>query len=584
MIDRSFPLSKAARILLKLQFWLIPALGAIESYFPVSAQIALPRQPIRFPLPPRQPTPVPLPETLPTVPFEYELPSVPPFEQELNIPGTITVKRFEFVGNTAFSARQLAKATAPFLDRPITFAELLQAEAAVTKLYTDAGYINSGAVIPAGQSFSPKGAVIKIQVVEGSIEDIRVSVEGRLNPGYIKSRLAEATSTPLNQNRLLSALQLLQLNPLVERISADLSAGSRADLSILTVRVKEADTLSGEIFLNNGRVQSIGSFERGVRLTENNLTGNGDSLSFEYANTDGSNSYYARYALPVNPQNGTIEVSTQYSNSWVIQSPFDRLNITGYALYYDLTYRQPVIQTPTQEVALGITLGREEIKNNLLGVGFPLSPGADDDGRTNVSVIRFFQEWTQRSNNDVLALRSQFNYGIDAFDATIQNIPPDGRFFDWLGQLQYVRLLTRDTLLVLRSSLQLATDPLVPIEQFPLGGLYSVRGYRQDLLLTDNGLFSSAEVRLPLLRIDEVKGLLQIIPFLDFGVGWNNFRNPIPTPRNNTLMSVGLGLQYQMNDKFNARVDWGIPLIDFRLPGNNSPEQSIYFTVNYRFF
>jgi len=40
--------------------------------------------------------------------------------------------------------------------------------------------------------------------------------------------------------------------------------------------------------------------------------------------------------------------------------------------------------------------------------------------------------------------------------------------------------LAPDTLLLVRGNVQLADRALVPIEQFSLGGLESVRGYRQD--------------------------------------------------------------------------------------------------------
>ena len=72
------------------------------------------------------------------------------------IPDSIIVKEFIFQGNTAFSDAELAKLTQDYTGRPLTFAELLEVESAVTKLYNDAGYINSGATIPADQSFSPE--------------------------------------------------------------------------------------------------------------------------------------------------------------------------------------------------------------------------------------------------------------------------------------------------------------------------------------------------------------------------------------------------------------------------------------------
>ena len=183
-----------------------------------------------------------------------------------------------------------------------------------------------------------------------------------------------------------------------------------------------------------------------------------------------------------------------------------------------------------------------------------------------------------------MALRSQFSFGLGILDATTNDNPPDGRFFEWRSQGQYVRLLAPDTLFVFRSAFQLSTDPLVPLEQLTLGGLNSVRGYRQDFFLTDNGIFASAEVRLPILRVSEIEGLLQIAPFIDYGTGWNDPDNPIATPSPNTLVSLGLGLIWQMGDRLNARLDWGLPLTEFKIQGNTISQQSLYFSVNYKLF
>lgn len=543
-----------------------------------------PTQSIPFILPPKLPDPIPLPQSPPSTPLELPPTTVPSPQQDSGLPQSITVMRFEFEGNTAFNDEALRSVTAPFTDKPLSFTQLLQAEAAVTRLYTDAGYINSGAVIQAGQVLSPEEAVVKIEIIEGGVEDIKVTVQGRLNANYVRSRLAIATSKPLNQNRLLEALQLLQLNPLIKKIFADLSVGTRPELSILSVKVEEEDSFSMGLFSDNGRVPSIGNVQRGVRLNQENLLGFGDSLSLEYANTDGSDAVSVDYTFPLNPENATLKLTSRITNTEVIEEPFERLDIEGDSLYLDISVRQPVIQTPTQELAFGLTFSRQESNTSVLGVGFPLSPGANDNGETRLSVLRLFQEWTRRGSQDVLSLRSQFSFGIDLFDATINDGPPDGKFFEWQGQGQYVRSLAPDTLFVLRSNLQLTSRPLVPLEQYNLGGLYSVRGYRQDLFQTDNGVFLSAEARFPVLRIDWLDGLLQVVPFTDFGVAWNDDDNPLPTPSPNTLSSVGLGLQWQMGTDFTARFDWAIPITDIESQGGRDPEESFYFTLNYRFF
>ena len=525
--------------------------------------------------PPQQPIPTPSPS--------LETPPKPPAsEPRPDIPGNITVKKFEFEGNTVFSNQKLSEVTAQFTNKPITFAELLQVEDVVTKLYTDAGYINSGAVIPADETLSPEGAVVKVQIVEGGIEEIKVTGTRRLNPGYVRSRIALGISTPLNRYRLLEALQLLQLNPLIKNVSADLSAGSRPEQSLLEVKVKEADSFHTEFFADNGRVPSVGSFRRGLRISQDNLLGFGDSLSARYANTDGSDALDLSYTVPLNARNGTLSLSGGFANTNVIEPPFKRLNITGDYSYIDLSLRQPVIQTPTQELALGLTFSREESNTTLLGENFPLSPGSNDNGETRLSVLRFFQDYIQRSPQQVFSLRSQFSLGVGWLDATVNSQPPDSRFFSWRGQGQYVRLLAPDTVLELRSDLLVSTRSLVPLEQFSLGGLQSVRGYRQDLYLSDNGFFASAEVRFPILRVKEVEGVLQLVPFVDFGTAWNSSGQPNPSPNNrNTLVGLGLGLQWQMSNLFTARVDYGIPLIDIKSSDRTLQEQGLYFSLNY---
>jgi hemolysin activation/secretion protein len=104
-----------------------------------------------------------------------------------------------------------------------------------------------------------------------------------------------------------------------------------------------------------------------------------------------------------------------------------------------------------------------------------------------------------------------------------------------------------------------------------------VRGYRQDIRLTDNGAFASAEVRLPILRIPEWDGVLQVTPFVDVGTAWNNGEIDDPDP--SSLASLGLGLQWQQGDRITARLDWGIPLISVDSEDDTLQENGVYFSI-----
>jgi hemolysin activation/secretion protein len=480
-----------------------------EGNFFQSQQLPLPQD-----VQPPPPTPVPTPKPpQPLPPLEDLLPpSRPTPTPSEPIPGklpeTIIIKRFEVIGSTVFSPEELAEVLAKFTNKPISLTEVYQARTAITELYIKRGYITSGAYLPPQ---TMEDGVVRIQVVEGTLEDIQVTGTRRLRRNYIRSRLGRATEPPLNRERLLEALQLLQLNPLIQNLSAELTAGTRQGASILQLKIQEAQTFSSQIVLDNRRSPSVGSFRRRLQVNEANLLGFGDGLSLAYTNTDGSNSFDASYTFPLNSRNGTLSFYYGTTSSDIIERPFNELDIQSASRYYELIFRQPVIQTPTQEFALGFIASRREsdISSRLFqpDIGLPpneLSPGADEEGRTRVSALRFFQEWTSRNTREVIAARSQFNIGLGALNATINSNPPDSRFFSWQGQAQWVRLLARDTVLLLRADMQLASRALLPIEQIGLGGLDSVRGYRQDFLLTDNAAFASAEVQVPVLRVPQI--------------------------------------------------------------------------------
>ena len=116
-----------------------------------------------------------------------------------------------------------------------------------------------------------------------------------------------------------------------------------------------------------------------------------------------------------------------------------------------------------------------------------------------------------------------------------------------------------------------------------IGGLNSVRGYRQNLFLLDNGVFASVEGRIPILRVFNEQGVLQIVPFVDFGTGWNNEPGRFFEDAD-TVVSTGLGLRWRWNEYLSARVDFGIPLVSVGNIRSGFADQEVFFSVVIRPF
>lgn len=178
---------------------------------------------------PLSPTPFP-PAPPPLTPPASSTPLIPQRSLQPNNFVKIKVQGFRFQGNTVFNNQELEKVLSNFVGQEITFADLSEISDKVTDYYVEQGYINSGAYIGVAQNQSLKvdNAIVTVSIVEGRIEKINIVGGNRLH-NYIRARIPQPI---LNSKRLLLALQLLQQDPLIEKITASLKEGSKPSQAI----------------------------------------------------------------------------------------------------------------------------------------------------------------------------------------------------------------------------------------------------------------------------------------------------------------------------------------------------------------
>ncbi|NJM67362.1 MAG: ShlB/FhaC/HecB family hemolysin secretion/activation protein [Acaryochloris sp. RU_4_1] len=495
------------------------------------------------------------------------------------MPESVEVEGFVFKGNTVYGDQELLIIAAPYLQGPQTISDLQELTQKITDFYANAGYTATLATLSEQENskVTPKKAIITILITEGKIKTIDIKGAERLE-GYVRDRLPKL-NTIVNEDEILEDIRLLQADRLIEMISASLVPSAYRNQLSLDVEVKPAKQRSLAFILDNDRSPSVGTFQRSVEFTDRNLLGFGDNLNLRYGNTDGSDSVQFFYSIPVNSENGTFVFKYFYGSSEVVEEPFDIIDISAVADLAEVSFRQPIFRKArpdsVEEFALNLTFGHETSSFTLLGIPFPVSRGSDEFGRTKTSVLRFSQEWLKQSSENIFFARSQFNFGLPILGATINATGPDSRFFALRVQGFWARKLLENWTFALRSELQLADRSLVPSEQFVLGGFSSVRGYRQNSLLGDNGWLGSVELGIPL--YSGSVGNLSLAPFFEVGTVWDNAPQFIPTP--STLASTGLGLRFQAKNCLSARLDWGIPLIN--VPENRSSlqESGIHFSI-----
>ncbi|MDJ0535255.1 MAG: ShlB/FhaC/HecB family hemolysin secretion/activation protein [Xenococcaceae cyanobacterium MO_207.B15] len=452
----------------------------------------------------------------------------------------------------------------------------------ITKFYIDDGYINSRAILYSSQD---------ILIDEGQV-DVIVQGTNRLRK-YVRDRITPAAN-PFNTRDIEDSLRLLKVDPLVENIEATLKPNEETNTSELIVNVTAAKSFFGSFGIDNYSPPSVGSEKLNFNLGYRNLTGIGDTLAIAYNPRieafDGTYNLGFNYQAPLNSMNGTLELGVSIDRNEVVEGDFESLDIRGESETYSITYRQPLILNPREELALSIGFSYRDGQTFTFQGGFPFGIGPDEDGISRTSVFNLGQEYTLRDTSGAWGFRSLFRIGVDIFDATDNDVPdengdypPDGQFFSWLAQIQRVQVLNNNNFLIIQADLQLTPHSLLPSEQFAIGGGQSVRGYRQNVRSGDNGFRFSIEDRITIAKNDAEQPVFVIAPFFNMGAVWNVENNPNQVPDDNFVAALGLGLLWQPVEGLNLRLDYAPPLIDLDDRGDNVQDDGLHFSVNYSF-
>lgn len=519
------------------------SLLTIFACFEANAQVLAPIDPTgRSGDPPRPREEEPRPPAIAPPIILPPAPIVP--KEKFGIPPVRTlVREIRVIGSTVFSAEELAKVTAPYQNRELTAEDLEALRIALTLLYVNRGYVNSGAILP-DQTITD--GVMTFRIVEGELTQVELEGNHCFRSSYLEKRFSLAAGPPLNINSLQERLQLLLEDPRISRLNAQLRPGLRPGEGVLNVLVEERTPYKLWLDFNNYQSPSVGEKRGIITLEHQNLTGNGDIATARYGRSKGLDPLLDfRYSLPFTAYDTTLSLQYRKNSFANIEEPFVDLDIKSKSDIYGITLRQPIYRTLNSEVALDLTGEYLSHKTFLLGVPFKLTPGANQQGESFVTALRPGLEWVYRTQNQVIAARSRLSFGLDALGATINNNgEPDGRFVAWLGQFQWVRRLpVLDTQLIFRTDVQLSDDALLSLEQIAVGGRYSVRGYRETTLLRDSALLTSLEMRVPLIRNTRWADYLELASFIDFGRAWNK-RQPTPDPPD--ISSVGVGIRWAL--------------------------------------
>jgi hemolysin activation/secretion protein len=522
-------------------------------------------------------------EPLPETPPESQAQRRPP---RLSAGPAFFLRGVKFEGNTAVTDEALAAVAAPFTGREVSASDLQELRYALTEYYVQRGYINSGAILPDQDVVD---GTVTYRIVEGRLSEILVSGAGGLQESYISDRLALGAGVPLDVEQLRERIQILLQDPLIERLNAELRPGLQPGDSVLDTVVTRARPFELRASFDNDVSPSIGEYRGRISGVARNLTGWGDAIDLLIGRTSGLTELSGGVAVPVNRYDTTLSMRFEIDNAAVVEETLEDLNIRSRQRSVEVGVRQPVYRTPRDQFDLGVNLARRHSETTLDGEPFQFSAG-EENGESDVTALRFWQSWTSRGTDQVLAARSTFSLGLGWLGATDNpGSVPDSQFLAWLGQVQWARRFGEGgPQVIFRTDLQLANDALLPMERIAIGGSETVRGYRRNTLVRDSGVISSVEGRIPTIRLpipglshQAEDGMVQFAPFFDYGRGWDRGHAGGAA---DAIYSIGAGLRWELSPDILAQVYYGHALHDLGPAGKGLQNSGVFLSVTARLF
>lgn len=527
----------------------------------------------QFELPPPAPPSTPPASPVPHAPTEAAPATEPAF----------LLKGVRVTGNSVLAQSDLDRVIAPFVGRPVGMRDLEQIREAITLLYVNQGYINSGAIIP-DQTVSD--GILQVRVIEGRLTGIDLTGIRYYRASYLTDRLERGVSVPFNVNDLAREQQILLQDPFLSHINLNIVPGLSPGEARVTGEVTEKSPYSLTAQIANDQSPTVGEVRGQLQGVIGNLLGVGDQLGMEYGRSQALNDGAVSYSVPISSDDTRLSFRYDINSNQVVTANLSALDITSRYQSIGIGLSRPFYRTPEQNLSLGLSAEWRQSQTFLLNQPFPFVAGSDN-GRTNVTVLRFYQSWLDQNAERVLALRSTFSLGVDALGATVTSEKPTGQFFDWLGQAQYVQRIFGDWEALVRGSLQLSNNPLFPIEQFVLGGMSTVRGYREYLTAADNAFAGTLELHVPVGKVllpgidaGDNTGAVQLAPFFDHGAGWNTGR---AAPPDANLSSLGVGIRWFIKAGVLAEIYYGHGFRPVHV-GNSLQDQGIHFRITANLF
>ncbi len=448
------------------------------------------------------------------------------------------------------------KAAADYLNKKIKIADLYKIVDNLNEIYAEKGYLTCRAYL-APQTIS-KG-VVHIKLIEGKTGNVTVQGNDTTKESYIKNRLQINRDDIHNIKKLND--DLLRFNATNDvQLRIAMKAGTEPGTTDYVISAYEPKKNIINFYHDNAGSESSGIYRHGLFYTNRSANEIRDSFSITMMKSDGTKTFGTSYDVPIGHSGTRLNLGYSTNSVEITDGDLKPLGVKGHSNLWSLSITQPLRTTEEIRTEAGLEYNYQNSQTDFAGIHW-----LDDTSNTYTP----FFSMTNYGKSSIFYQKHRYRFGSS------KNIAGESKDFgEYRLNALYQKAYKHGQMLTGRFDMQWSSSNYLPsAEQFYIGGMYSVRGYKESVLSGDHGYTASLEYAVPI----DKKKKTSLFTFFDYGAvyGETAFDDHI-------LAGTGIGIKSTIADRFYTSVTLGVPLRR-DLNGTEESKARVHFMFNGQF-
>lgn len=454
----------------------------------------------------------------------------------------IFIKDFTFSGNNVISSEILKDSISSYLNKELTYNQIQEVIAIVTKIYRDKGFFVARAYLEK-QDLLKNNSVLNISILEGKYEEIKLNNNSLVNTNFLEAVLDDVKSNEIiNVDDIQKAILLINDKAGVKVSSASIEAGDTLGTSNLLLETFPTKKIDGYVVADNYGSRYTGKNRVQALVNVNSPLNIGDKITVSGLVSNGADLKNGKLAYEIPLLSNGLKADFAYSRTdYDLVKEYKDLDADGNSNIFEAGVSYPIVLKTDESLWTKIKYYHKDFNDYMNNVQY-------EDKSINSIVASLDYEKNYFLGEFPSRLFSNLNL-TSGYLSNTSNVD-DGRYnkIDTYvsNEIAFSTIFSLNTSLTAQKVL--GNKNLDGSEDLSLGGAYGVKVYPDSEQSAENGYIFNAEwfTQLPNVKIYSHKiGL-----FYDIGDVYMENSSQDANFDRTTLQDMGVGYYSNYKDFF----------------------------------